>query len=208
MDNSTDIRIGSSRIKRSAHACAFFNSREEYYKVLTPFIKDGMEANEMAFHILNEADHVDHVERLEKSGVEASKAIKSEQFIMKDWNESYLKPGHFDQEDMLALLENVLKEGKAKGFSKARLIGDMDWAANQKVNGVKDVVEYESRLNRFLPHYDEVVVVCTYDLNKHSASVIMDVLRSHPFVLIGGMMHVNPYYVSPDELISELSERK
>ena len=58
----------------------------------------------------------------------------------------------------------------------------------------------------FLPNYDDVVV-CTYDLNKFSASVVMDVMRTHPMVIIGGILQENPFYVPPDEFLRELKGR-
>jgi hypothetical protein len=52
--------------------------------------------------------------------------------------------------------------------------------------GVDDLVEYETRLNYVLPKYDDPVI-CTYDLSKFSASVVMDIMRTHPVVIIGGV---------------------
>jgi hypothetical protein len=51
-------------------------------------------------------------------------------------------------------------------------------------------------------------VVCVYDLNKHSGSVIMDILRTHPMVIIGGVLQENPLYVEPDAFLAELQQRK
>jgi MEDS: MEthanogen/methylotroph, DcmR Sensory domain len=107
---------------------------------------------------------------------------------------------------MLALIEEVLNEGRAKGFTKTRLWANMEWAV-EDLPGVHDIVEYETRLNKFLPNYDDVVV-CTYDLNKFSAPVVMDIMRTHPQVIIGGMVQENPFYVPPDEFLAELAGRK
>jgi hypothetical protein len=50
--------------------------------------------------------------------------------------------------------------------------------------------------------------VCTYDFARFTASSIVDVLRSHPAAIIGGMVHENPFFISADELIEELSQRR
>jgi hypothetical protein len=71
---------------------------------------------------------------------------------------------------------------------------------------VHDIVEYETRLNHVLPKYDDVVV-CTYDITRFSASVVMDILRTHPRVIIGGFLQENPFYVPPDEFLVELRGR-
>jgi hypothetical protein len=52
------------------------------------------------------------------------------------------------------------------------------------------------------------VIICVYDLTKFSASVIIDVIRSHPAILIGSVLHENPFYIPPETLLAELRERK
>ena len=67
-------------------------------------------------------------------------------------------------------------------------------------------MEYETRVNYILPKYDDLVV-CTYDLSKFGAGVMMDVLRMHAVVIIGGILQENPFFVPPDEFLRELRER-
>ena len=35
----------------------------------------------------------------------------------------------------------------------------------------------------------------------------MDILRTHPMVIIGGILQENPFFVPPDEFLGELRER-
>jgi hypothetical protein len=35
----------------------------------------------------------------------------------------------------------------------------------------------------------------------------MDILRTHPMVLIGGILSENPFFVPPDEMLRELRRR-
>ena len=72
------------------------------------------------------------------------------------WEDAYLRGGHFDQNAMLALIEEVLTEGKAEGFPLTRLVANMEWALEDRP-GVEDIVEYETRLNYVLPKYDDAV---------------------------------------------------
>jgi hypothetical protein len=51
-------------------------------------------------------------------------------------------------------------------------------------------------------------VICTYDLTKFGASVVMDALRTHPAVIIGGLIQENPFFVPPDQLLLEIRERR
>ena len=71
-------------------------------------------------------------------------------------DDAYLRDGHFDQNRMLVLIEEVLTEGKAQGFPLTRLVANMEWALEDRP-GVDDIVEYETRLNYVLPRYDDAV---------------------------------------------------
>jgi len=51
-------------------------------------------------------------------------------------------------------------------------------------------------------------VICTYDLTKFDASVVIDALRTHPLVIIGGLLQENPFFVPPDQLLIEIRERR
>lgn len=204
---NSEVKLAGATIERSCHACAFFHTKEEYYSVLLPFIKDGILAGDKAFHILDTCDHEEHVKHLQKNGIPVDKVCETGQLEIRKWEETYLKPGYFSQDAMLELLEDVLKENKSNSYPMTRLVANMEWACKSDVPGVKDIVKYETRLNHFLPKYDDVVV-CTYDLNKHSATVVMDILRTHPQVLIGGIMQQNPYYVNPEEFLRELQQRE
>jgi hypothetical protein len=36
----------------------------------------------------------------------------------------------------------------------------------------------------------------------------MDIMRTHPMVIVGGIIQVNPFFVEPDEMLRELQERE
>ena len=37
--------------------------------------------------------------------------------------------------------------------------------------------------------------------------MVLDILRTHPMVIIGGILQENPFFVPPDEFLRELRER-
>jgi hypothetical protein len=36
----------------------------------------------------------------------------------------------------------------------------------------------------------------------------MDIMRTHPMVIVGGILHENPFFVPPDEFLEELRLRE
>jgi hypothetical protein len=73
--------------------------------------------------------------------------------------------------------------------------------------GEDNWLEYETRVNYAVSKYNDPVI-CTYDLKNFSASLVMDMLRVHPVVIVGGVLQENPFFVPPDQFLLELRERK
>jgi hypothetical protein len=45
-------------------------------------------------------------------------------------------------------------------------------------------------------------------LAKFNAGAVLDILRTHPVVIIGNMVAENPFFVPPEAFLQELSERR
>jgi len=206
MVQASQGQLGGSILGRHRHVCAFFRNKDEEYRVLLPFIKEGFDEGDRAVHIMDSNHRTQHRHRLDGAGIDIAAAEQKDQLEVRSWEEAYLQDGHFDQNRQVALIETLLAYGKGQGFPLTRLVANMEWALDDRP-GVHDIVEYEARLNHILPKYD-AAVCCTYDITRFSASVVMDVLRTHPSVIVGGILQVNPFYVSPDEFLRELRERQ
>lgn len=156
--NSTirPVHLGGAVLERSRHVCAFFNSREEEYATLLPFIAEGFNHGDKAYHIVESAHRPHHRRRLQAAGIDTADAEARGQLDIRAWEDAYLRDGHFNQHRMLALIEQVLQNGKARGYPLTRLVANMEWAL-QDQPGVEDLVEYETRLNYVLPKYDDAV---------------------------------------------------
>jgi hypothetical protein len=156
-DREQPIRFAGSVLNAQRHVCAFFHSPDEEYRVLLPFIKEGFERGEKAFHIVNPTLREEHLWRLESAGIDVAATEQSGQFELRNWADAYLRDGHFDQDKMLALIQEVLEGGRAQNFPLTRLVAHMEWALEDRP-GVHDLVEYEARLNYILPRYPDPVI--------------------------------------------------
>jgi hypothetical protein len=155
-ESSDSVRLAGSRLDRSRHVCAFFHSRDEEYQVLLPYITEGFEHHHRAFHIVDPEHRPEHRRRLEAAGIDVDQREQAGELEVRVWQEAYLREDRFDQDAMLALIEEVLIEGHARGFPLTRLLANMEWALEDRP-GVEDIVEYETRLNYILPNYNDAV---------------------------------------------------
>jgi MEDS: MEthanogen/methylotroph, DcmR Sensory domain len=188
------------------HICAFFNSIDEQHRVLRPFIKGGIDRGEKAYHYVDPELQEEHLRWLADAGVNVQEAMGAGQLEVQPWQNSTLRRGRFDLDEWLTSFEQLLQSGPAEGYAQTNFMGHMEWALTD-LPGVGDLIEYETRVNYVIPKYDGPVI-CTYDLRKFGASVVMDALRTHPAVIIGGLLQENPFFVPPDQLLLEIREQR
>jgi hypothetical protein len=206
MKTTAPIRFAGSELGEARHACAFFNSADEEYRVLLPFIKDGFECGHKAVHVVNPRRRQDHLERLTAAGIDTTAAQRSGQLELRTNVEAYLRDGRFDQDRMLQVFEKLSSGNDNGGYPLSRMVCQMDWAADDRSH-IENLVEFESRVNDVWRHHEDAVI-CVYDLAKFGGDTVIDIMRTHPMVVIGGILQPNPFYVPPEEFLRELRERQ
>jgi len=185
------------------HVCAFVNSSDEEHRILDPFVSEGLARGERAIYLVDPAERANLVRHLRHRGLNMSALLKSRQCDVRTWTETYLRTGQFDQDAMLGIIDELLGSSPSP---RIRMIADMGWAVDQ--HGVSDtLLEFEARANFIQAKYAHVVI-CVYDTAKFGADFVIDVLRTHPIALIGGMLQVNPFFVPPAEFLEEVRSRE
>jgi hypothetical protein len=200
------VEFAGGKLAEQRHICAFFNSLDEQHRVLRSFIKDGFGRGDKAFHLVNPELREEHLKRLAEAGINVREAVDTGQLEVRSWQDAPLRGGRFDQESWLASFEQVLQSGPKAGYAQTRFLAHMEWALVD-LPGVEDLIEFETRVNYVVPKYDDIVI-CAYDLSKFGASVVMDAMRTHPVVIVGGLLQENPFFVPPDQFLLEIKERR
>ena len=199
------IPFAGSMLGSYRHVCAFFSSPQEEYGTLLPFVRDGLERGERAFHIFPSQYREEHLEQLRSGGIDVVAAQRRRQLEVATPQETYLRGGRFDKNAMLALIQETLKTGTTLGFALTRLVAHAESVLEDWAN-VNDWIEYETRVNEVLPRYSDPVI-CTYDTNLLNGAIAVDILRTHPVAIIGGLLHENPFFVPPQELLRQVLHR-
>jgi hypothetical protein len=201
-ENGGSIRFAGSELGTNRHICGFFRSPEEKYHFLMPFIKEGFERGEKAFHIVDPAERQAHLRQLGSAGIDVASVQEKGQLELEDWNHFYFPDGRFDETRTVAQWTAVLDGAVQKGYPRTRVIAHLEWARDD----ADTLLQYESNFNRTPRTRDPVI--CIYDLSKHSAAFIVDIMRTHPMIIIGGILQMNPFYMPPDQFLQELRGRR
>jgi hypothetical protein len=200
------ISFAGSQLRETRHICAFFNSDEEEYRVLLPFIKDGFLCGDKAVYVLNPHQHGDHLQRLTAAGIDPLAFQQSGQLEIRTNTDTYIRDGRFDQDRMIEVFEQAASGNAPGGFPLSRIVCRMDWAAEDGSH-IDNLVEFESRVNDVWLQHDDAVI-CTYHLTKFGGDTVIDIMRTHPMVIIGGILQENPFYLPPQQFLPEVRQRR
>jgi hypothetical protein len=194
-----ELGIPGLQLAEGDHICAFYRGPTERDQILIPYLQAGLRTGDKCICVV---DAVDPQEVLAALGSEAdvNRWISETQLELRASTDAYLRSGRFCMEEMLAFWDNFVGPAVTGKFRFARSVGEMTWALRQ-APGVEELVIYESELNRFLPRYPQVIL-CLYDLERFSGEIIIDLLKTHPKVLLGSMVVENPHYLEPDEFLA------
>lgn len=174
--------------------------------MLLPFIKDGFACGDKAIHVVNPNQRLDHMQRLAAVGIDAARAQQTGQFELKTNTEVYLRDGSFDKDRMVEVFEQVASASVKAGFPRSRIVCRMDWVV-ERGSYAHDVVAFESRVNEVWDRHEDAVI-CTYYLKKFGGDTVIDILRTHPMVIIGGILQQNPFFVPPQQFLREFHGRR
>jgi hypothetical protein len=197
-----ELGVADVVIKPGDHICAFYHGATSRDEILTRYMAKGLQEGDKCICFLDVADRREVMARLEASLPVLDRAADN-QFEVLDYTETYLREGRFSQEEWFEFLERSVSAAiNDQGYTVARAAGEMGWALRKTCPGVDDLVYYEAKVNWFAPRYPQILM-CFYDLELFSGEIIVNVLKTHPKVLINDMVIENPYYVTPEEFLAK-----
>ncbi|MDQ6531066.1 MEDS domain-containing protein [Flavobacterium sp. LHD-85] len=205
MNKQTPFSVCGELLSAPMHICGFFDSREQQYEVIIPYILEGLEANDKVINILEGNRHGEHCRCLAENGISIAEKLSSGQLEVLASENSYIKDSEFAADKMYKMLEQTLLSASRAGYDSVRACGDMVWAL-KNLPGTDELLEYEARLNLLTPQHS-VSLICMYDISSFSQKALADILLTHPYVIKDGKISKNPHYVEPLELLSSLSSR-
>jgi signal transduction histidine kinase/CheY-like chemotaxis protein len=195
------------RLRQGDHLCLIYDRAAEQMAALVPFLKRGLVAGERCLY-LADAGTTDLAERaLASEGIDVDRERERGALVLLTRRDTFLRGGRFDPGAMTDLLRQAEQEALDDGFSGLRLASEMTWCLGAEP-GTERFLEYEAMLNRFLEG-SRSVGLCQYDRSRFSPQVVFDILRTHPFAVLGEEVCPNVFYEPPEMVLgpTTLGER-
>lgn len=183
------------------HICAFYRGAKQRDELLVPYLREGLLAGDKCICVTDDPG-ADETVRALALELDVDVSLATGQLEPMRSESTYLSGGYFAIDRMIGFWEDAVGGAvRRDGFGFVRAVGEMTWALRD-LPGVEHLLAYEARLNDFLPRYPQVVL-CLYDLEKFSnGEILLDIMRTHPKVLLSGQLLDNPWYVEPDEYLA------
>ncbi len=185
-------------LKIGEHIACIYKNKTEQRSIVVPFIRTGLKNNEKCIYIVDENTKNGIIKDFKEFNVE--EYLRTNQLELLTKEEAYLKNGYFDPDKMIELLKINEKKALDNGFAGLRVTGEMTWVLT-KLPGVERLIEYEAKLNYFFPE-SKCIALCQYNEKKFEPEILLDIIHTHPFIIIYDTLYKNPRYQPPDEFFA------
>ena len=205
MSNKQDAQLTNGRVDLGFagltaavgdHIGHYYQSESEAQALVVGFLAAGLQTGEdKCVYLCDEETQERIVGALTEQGFDVAGALANGQLTM--------DTGRPSPEDLKQRLHDVLAEVPQR-YRLVRWVGDMTWSFGQMVDS-ETLMEWETMCN--VVHSPQAVFLCQYDLHRFIGSVIIDALKSHPLSIVGKAVLQNPYFLDPQDFLSEIRNR-
>jgi DNA-binding CsgD family transcriptional regulator len=198
---SEEVSLRTDYRPADTHVCGLYSGPAERDKLMVGFIGEGLRTGNTCLCLV---DEVEPEEVLAKLWGECGAGL-SDQLDIDRASQVYLESGRFSSERMLDFLSSTADTAARGEFPVLRAAGEMSWVLPNHSRSADDFAydyfAYESGVNRVVAQKSSVFM-CMYDLQSFSAAMLVDVLKTHPKVILDGAVLDNPHYLSPDAYLA------
>jgi hypothetical protein len=189
-------RVGIPGIRNTDwgdHICVFFYTKDELLKLTVPYIKAGLEDNELCMWITGSPiTESDAFCALEEALPDAHQFLARKQLEILPHTQWYLSSGIFEPQVVLHNWVSKARHAQAKGFEGVRITGNPFWLASNE--DWEQFGAYEQAVTQTIGN-EPVLALCTYPRMICESNRIVQVLSSHQSTLIAHTDHWRRYVI-------------
>jgi hypothetical protein len=181
-----------------------FSGEAERDQVLIPFLQAGLASGDKCICVVDGTTPGKIVAALGPAG-EAAALTASKQLEVIGASDMYLRSSRFSADEVIGMWKAAISDAMYAGqFDVVRAVEA--WSRRDVLPGMSELLMLESEMNRYLPLYPQVIV-CLYDIDRFGSGAVMNLVMTHPRMLVSGMVIENPYYLTPDEVLARTARR-
>lgn len=183
----------------SAHICLVFDDEDERRKIVSKYLKAGLQRGEQIRYMADTASPDEVRAWLLQMGVEIPDERPDGPFLILEAQKFYTPGGRFEPEAMIGRMLPRLDASKQAGYRGSRVTGEMSWALRGAA-GSDHLLEYEAMLTA-VSHPFPHMGMCQYDARRWDGATLFRVLQVHPYMVAQGHIVRNPFFTRPEEML-------
>ena len=201
--NPVVLGIAGLEAEPGDHICALFSGERERDQILIPFLRAGLASGDKCICVVDGTDPGEIVAALGPAGQVAASGKQLEVIRSCDM---YLRSGRFRADEVIGAWKAAIADAMYAGqFDVVRAIET--WSRRDVLPDINELLMLESEMNQYLPLYPQVIV-CLYDIDRFGGGALMNLVRTHPRMLVGEVVIENPYLMTPDEVLIKAVPRE
>jgi hypothetical protein len=162
------------------HFCHFFETEEDLLDSTLPFFKAGLEAKEFCLWVVAEPLTPEKATTaLRRAVPDLDRFLADGSIEIHSARQWYLKAGAIDFTRLIDVWDERLAQALHDGFAGMRVNVSTAWLPAKDWGAFS---EYEEKLNEWIAG-KRLIVSCSYPLATTSATAILDVARTHRFII-------------------------
>jgi hypothetical protein len=179
--------------------CVFYRGVRERDDILLPFLREGLRAGDKSVCIVDTEEPGSVLTGLDMEPA-VGLGVTSGNLEVHSSSDTYFRTGVFSAEGMLAYWLDLLHTAADQGYPLVRVVAEECWSLRDRP-GVEELLDYEAQFDRHARDYP-MLCLCMYDLERFGGDVLLGTLKTHSQVVVGGLLHDNPYYIPPEEFLA------
>ena len=200
MPNRVALGVGGLEAEPGDHICGVFSGAAQRDQVLIPFLQTGLAAGDKCICVVDGASPGEIVAALGLAGQAASLTV-GKQLDVYGAADLLLRSGGFSADEVIGAWKAAMSAVMYSAyFDLVRAV--QVWSGRDVLPGMAELLLLESEMNRYLPLYPQVMV-CLYDMNRFGGDAFMNLVMTHPRVLVNGAVIENPHFLTPDEVLAK-----
>jgi len=164
------------------HFYQFYKNSEDFFSVMIPFFRAGLEKGEACLWLVSQKNGLDNARATAEAMIpQFSHYVSTNQFQILSAEDWYLTEGSFDEmkamNNALQYLETIQKKGfeRLRGAGDGGVISRKDWPI---------VEAYEKKMGPWIKA-NHIVALCAYPILECTPSQTKGILDCHEDVLVG-----------------------
>ncbi len=202
--NRFALRVGGLEAEPGDHICGVFSGEAERDQVLIPYLQAGLASGDKCICVVDGTTPGQILAALGPAG-QAAALTAGKQLEVIGASDMYLRSVRFAADEVIGAWKAAISDAMYAGqFDVVRAVEA--WSRRDVLPDMTELLMLESEMNRYLPLYPQVVV-CLYDIERFGGGALMNLVMTHPRMMMGGMVIENPYHLTPDEVLAKTGQR-